>query len=382
MKYRKFNGLDVEASVLGFGAMRLPVRDGDYSAINEPKAMKMLRHAIDSGVNYIDTAYPYHNGNSERFLAKVLKDGYREKVYLATKLPVGRLKEKEDMTRIFNEQMEKLEVDYLDFYLLHAVNRNSWETCVKLGVTEFIDELKAAGKIKYAGFSFHDSPEIFRKVADAYEWDMCQLQFNYVDTHTQAGIESFRYAADKKMNIVVMEPLRGGSLASNLPPELEEHFRNAEIDRSPVEWAFRWLYNFPEVKVILSGMNTMEQLKENLRIFDSAVADSMTEAEQRTMERAMEIMNEKTAVPCTDCKYCMPCPHGVNIPAMFGLYNRYTRFSNKDEIKAQYNEWRARTEKKSTADLCVNCGECLEKCPQSIQIPDKLAEMDSLLASK
>lgn len=379
MKYRKFKGSGTTASVLGFGTMRLPIMGDDYGKINEKEAIKMIRHAIDKGVTYIDTAYPYHSGNSEILTGKALKNGYREKVSVATKLPVGHLKEKEDMEKIFNEQLEKLDMDYVDFYLLHAVNRNNWEICKKLNVLDFMQKLKDEGRIKNIGFSFHDSPEIFKEVADAFDWDMCQLQFNYIDTDYQAGMESFRYAADKNINIVIMEPLRGGSLANDLPKQLEEHFNNVKIKKSPVEWAFRWLYNFPEINVILSGMSTMEHVEDNLKIFESAEPNSMSEEENKIMDGAMEIMKNMIAVPCTDCKYCMPCPHGVNIPMMFGEYNKFARFTNKDKIKEQYMKWRNREESRFTADLCIKCGVCLEKCPQRIDIPERLEELDNLM---
>ena len=382
MKYRKWNKIDVETSALGFGAMRLPVLDGDYSKIDEEKAMGMIRHAIDSGVNYIDTAYPYHGGKGEIFVGKALKDGYREKVYLTTKLPVGRLKEKDDMARIFNEQMDNLDVEYLDFYLLHAVNRKSWENSKRLGVLDFVKNLKKEGRIRHIGFSFHDSPEIFKDVADAYEWDLVQLQFNYADTKVQAGFESFDYAREKGLNIVIMEPLKGGSLADSLPEELVGHFAASGYDRSPVEWAFRWLYDFPEVKIILSGMSTMEQVRENLRIFGRAVPNSMSEDEKKVMEGAMGIIEKNTAVPCTDCKYCLPCPEGVRIPMMFKLYNSYTGFSNKEKAIETYREWREREENRFTADVCIKCGVCLEKCPQGIQIPDELEKLDEILYKK
>ncbi|MCD6323284.1 MAG: aldo/keto reductase [Clostridiales bacterium] len=382
MKYREFNGFDVKTSVLGFGAMRLPIVDGDYSKVDEPSALEMLRHAIDNGVNYVDTAYPYHGGNSETFIGKVLKDGYRKKVYLTTKLPVSSLKEKGDMERIFNDQMKKLDVDYLDFYLLHALNRNSWKICKENGTLEFIDNLKKSGKVKRLGFSFHDSPEIFKEIADAYSWDMVQLQFNYADTKVQAGMESFDYAREKDFNIVIMEPLKGGALANNITDELREYFEREGPERSPVEWAFRWLYNFPEVKLILSGMSTMEQVKDNLRIFSAAEPKCMTDKESKVMEGAIKIMENSTAVPCTDCKYCMPCPHGVRIPLMFSLYNKYTGFKNNSDIVKTYKGWRERKENKFTADLCVRCGVCLAKCPQKIQIPDRLAELDAILYNK
>ena len=382
MKYREFNGFDVKTSVLGFGAMRLPIIDGDYSKIDEPEAIKMIRHAIDNGVNYVDTAYPYHSEKGEVLVGKALKDGYRDKVYLTTKLPVGRLKEKEDMERIFNDQMKKLDVEYLDFYLLHAVNRNSWENCKKLGVLDFVDNLKKQGKVKYVGFSFHDSPDVFKEVADAFDWDLVQLQFNYADTKVQAGMESFNYAIEKGFNIAVMEPLKGGTLANNLSVELKEHFEKNGGDRSPVEWAFRWLYNFPEVKVILSGMSTMEQVEDNLRIFKNAEPDCMDAGELKVIEGAMNILDKSRAVPCTDCKYCLPCPYGVNIPRMFNLYNTYTDFGMKWRPVKTYKLWREREEEKFTADLCTRCGVCLEKCPQKIQIPDRLEELDAILYSK
>lgn len=381
MEYRKFNGIEIRASVLGFGAMRLPVVGGDYSNIYEAEALRMMRHAIDKGVNYIDTAYPYHEENGEIFVGKVLKDGYREKVYLTTKLPVSRLKEKEDVKKIFFEQLKKLDTEYLDFYLLHAVNRNSWKFCVENDVLGVLKKLKDQGLIRHIGFSFHDSFEVFKEVADAFEWGLVQLQFNYADTKTQAGMESFDYARNKGLNIVIMEPLKGGTLADNLPDELIDHFKNSGFNRTPVEWAFRWLYNFPEVKLILSGMSTMEQVEDNLRIFDNAKPECMSLREKEVMDKAMEILKNNTAVPCTDCKYCLPCPHGVRIPTMFGLYNRYTGFKDKESAKKRYKRWRSMDENKFTADLCVKCGVCVEKCPQGIDIPERLEELDEILNS-
>ena len=272
MYYREFGNLGFKISTFGIGCMRLPLLlqpDGstDPSKIDEDEAIKMIRYGIDNGVNYIDTAYGYHGGNSEIVTGKALKDGYREKVKLATKLPVWLANSYEDFGKLLDEQLAKLQVDYIDFYLLHALNKNSWEKVKDMGVLEFLDKAVEAGKIKHPGFSFHDELPVFKSIIDSYDWKMCQIQLNFLDENYQAGVEGLRYAGSKNIPVVIMEALRGGRLARNIPEDILKVWNSYHIKRSPVEWAFRWLYNFPEVTVILSGVSTMEQLKENIEIF-------------------------------------------------------------------------------------------------------------------
>lgn len=372
MKSRTFTKTGKSVSTLGFGAMRLPIINSDYSLIDETKATKMIRHAIDNGINYVDTAYPYHSGNSEIFIGKVLKNGYREKVYLTTKLPCGNIKCYEDFSRIFNEQLKKLDVKYLDIYLLHAMNKKSWGNVHKLGVLDFLDDLKEQGKINQVGFSFHDNYEVFTEIIDSYDWDVCQIQFNYFDSEAE---DMLNYATDKGIDVIVMEPLRGGALVNDLPGEVITLFNNATIKRSPAEWGFRWVYNHEKVKLILSGMSTMEQVEENLKTFDNAVANSMTQEEKIMMKEVTQIFKDKILVPCTSCQYCMPCPYGVNIPLMFTTYNNYSMFGKSDKYKNQYQSWEKREENRFTADVCVGCRECEEKCPQNIIISERMLDV-------
>ncbi len=373
MNKRKLKNTNIEVSTLGFGAMRLPLLDPkDNSSIDEKEAFKMIRYAIDNGVNYIDTAYPYHGGRSEIFIGKVLKDGYREKVYLTTKLPCGNIKCYEDFSKIFEEQLKKLDVKYFDIYLLHAMNKKSWSKVHKLGVLDFLDGLKEQGKIKQVGFSFHDNYEVFTEIIDSYDWDVCQIQFNYFDSEAKDMLD---YATDKGINVIVMEPLRGGALVNDLPEEITALFNNATTKRSPAEWGFRWVYNHEKVKLILSGMSTMEQVVENLNTFDKATANSMTEEEKVMMEQVTKIFKDKILVPCTSCQYCMPCPHGVRIPLMFATYNNYSMFGKSDKYKNQYQEWAKKDKDRFTADVCVGCRICEEKCPQNIIISERMVDI-------
>ncbi|MCK5812581.1 MAG: aldo/keto reductase [Clostridiales bacterium] len=374
MNKRKLTNTNIEVSTLGFGAMRLPLLDAkDNSSIDEKKATKMIRYAIDNGVNYIDTAYPYHGGKSEIFIGKVLKDGYREKVYLTSKLPCWNLKNKDEFLKIFTEQLNKLDVKYLDTYLLHAMNKKSWENVNDLGVLDFLDNLKEQGKIKQAGFSFHDDYEVFTKIIDSYNWDVCQIQFNYFDSEAE---DMLNYATDKGVDVIVMEPLRGGALVNDLPEEIIALFNNATIKRSPAEWGFRWVYNHEKVKLILSGMSTMEQVIENLNTFNYATANSMTQEEKHMMEEVTQVFKDKILVPCTSCQYCMPCPYGVNIPLMFKTYNNYSMFGKSDKYKNQYQEWARKEENRFTADVCVGCRVCEDKCPQNIIISERMIDVD------
>ena len=274
MKYRKFGKLDWEVSVLGFGAMRLPVIGEDRSKINEPEAIRMIRYAIDHGVNYIDTAYPYHGGNSEVVVGKALKDGYREKVRIATKMPIGRVNSSEDLDRIFNEQMRRLQTNRIDFYLLHGLNKERWLKVLNLNVLDWAEKLIDEGKIGYFGFSFHDEFEVFKEIIDGYDgWTFCQIQYNYVDTESSKrtpGTQGLKYAASKRLAVVVMEPIAGGLLAIPPPPEIQAIWDEAEIKRTPAEWALLWVWNHPEVSLALSGMSTMEQVIENVQTADKS----------------------------------------------------------------------------------------------------------------
>ncbi|MBM7583167.1 putative aldo/keto reductase-like oxidoreductase [Caldicoprobacter guelmensis] len=381
MYYREFGNLGFKVSTFGMGCMRLPLQtqpDGskDYSAIDEDEAIKMIRYAIDNGVNYIDTAYPYHGGNSEIVVGKALKDGYRERVKLATKLPMWKVESYEDCEKLLDEQLSKLQVDYIDFYLLHALDKERWEKVEKFNILKFLDKAVESGKIKYPGFSFHDQLPIFKVIIDAYDWKMCQIQLNFLDENYQAGVEGMRYAASKGIPVVIMEPLKGGRLAHNIPKDIQQIWDSFSIKRSPVEWAFRWLYNFPEVTVILSGVSTMEQLKENIEIFKNAAPNSMTQEELELIAKVKAAYESKIKVSCTSCNYCMPCPSGINIPRIFSLYNNASMY---DDIEGQSREYKKLIEEKADASKCVECGQCESACPQGIPIIEKLKEAHDVL---
>jgi predicted aldo/keto reductase-like oxidoreductase len=365
--------------------MRLPIIDGDTTKIDEEKATKMIRHAIDEGVNYIDTAYPYHGtgmghgGESEPFVGRALKDGYREKVKLATKLPSWAIKTREDMDKYLNEQLERLQTDHIDFYLVHALGAGTWANLKKLGIDEFLDSAIKDGRIKYAGFSFHDKLEVFKEIVDYYDWSFCQIQYNYLDENFQAGTEGLKYAADRGLGVVIMEPLRGGKIVRNLPQEVMDTFDKAEIKKSPAEWALRWVWNHPEVSVVLSGMNVMDNVTENIKTASVAAPNSLTEKELEILNEVKKVFNDRIKVNCTACEYCMPCPAGVNIPKNFSCYNEYSLFvtpATEKELKERYNS----VGPQERADKCVECGKCESHCPQAIKIRDELKKVTALFA--
>ncbi|MDD3246342.1 MAG: aldo/keto reductase [Methanosarcina sp.] len=376
MLYRKLGNTGEKVSILGYGCMRLPVLDGVPDKIDEAKATALLRDAIDHGVNYVDAAYSYHGGMGEVFLGKALAEGYREKVHLATKLSCKRVNCKEDMDRFLNEQLEKLQTDCIDFYLLHAVKKSYWEKLKRFGVTEFLERARAAGKIKYTGFSFHDELDVFKEVVDAYPWDLCQIQLNYLDEDFQAGIEGLKYAAEKGLAVVVMEPLRGGNLASKVPEEARMVWDRARIKRSPAEWAFRYLWDYPEVSVVLSGMSEPEHLKENLRIAEEGHSSSLSAEEKSLIREVKEIYRARIKVNCTACKYCMPCPSGVNIPRNLSYLNDVFMLDDVANARFQYGVLLSPEEK---AGNCVECGECEEVCPQNIKIREMLKEVKEFM---
>lgn len=364
--------------------MRLPIIGDDPTNIDEENAINMIRHAIDQGVNFIDTAYPYHGlslaqgGQSEPLVAKALKDGYREKVKIATKLPSWIIKTREDMDKYLNEQLERLETDYIDFYMVHGINRTYWENLKKLGFEEFLDQAIADGRIKHAGFSFHHQIELFKEVVDHYDWSFCLIQYNYLDEDYQAGKEGLEYAFKKGLGIAVMEPLRGGQLAVNIPQKAQEVFEKSDVKRSPAEWALRWVWNHPEVSVVLSGMNTMDQLKENLKIAEEAQPNSLTDRELESIDQAKSIFEEKLQINCTSCGYCLPCPSGVNIPENFSKYNDYFLFGSPEEKELYQFHFDALIMEDERASLCIECGVCEEHCTQDIPIIQELKKVKEL----
>ncbi len=376
MLYRTIPKNKDELSILGFGAMRLPVKsDG---SIDDEKATQMIRHAIDSGVNYVDTAWPYHMGESEPFLARALEGGYREKVRLATKMPQWLVKGPEDMERFLNAQLEKLNTDHIEYYLLHSLVRSSWAKLKDFGVLGFLDTAKADGRIINAGFSYHGAPEDFEPIVDAYDWDFCQIQYNFLDTDVQAGTAGLKYAASRGIGVIVMEPLRGGNLADPVPKEVMDIWKEADVKRSPVEWALRWVWNHPEVTVVLSGMSEPEHVDENLKISQKGLPGSLTAKELHIVERVAEKYNELMKISCTGCRYCMPCPEGVDIAACFEAYNNLHMFGDSDRLKMMYAAKLGgilRGADTNFASQCTRCGQCLDACPQDLQISDLLEDV-------
>ncbi|TVM36842.1 aldo/keto reductase [Oceanidesulfovibrio marinus] len=376
MLYRTMPKNGDQLSILGFGCMRLPMADG---AIDEPRAIAQIRSAIDSGVNYLDTAWPYHDGESEPLLGKALKDGYREKVKIATKLPTWLVKTRDDMDKLLNAQLKKLGVDQIDYYLIHALHGASWDSMNALGVRDFLDKAQQDGRIVNAGFSFHGLAEDFVRIIDAYDWTFCQIQYNYLDEEFQAGTKGLQYAASKGIGVIIMEPLRGGNLGlPTPPPAVAEIWDEAATKRTPVEWALRWVWNHPEVTVVLSGMNEEAHIEQNLAIADKAEANSLTREELNLVDRARKKYQELMQVGCTGCAYCLPCPMGVQIPKCFDFYNRMHMFGDENRAKYMYVAFVSgltSNEDPGFASQCVACGECLQKCPQGIQVPDMLEKV-------
>jgi predicted aldo/keto reductase-like oxidoreductase len=359
-------------SALGFGCMRLPLADGK---IDDKRAIAQIRQAIDDGVNYLDTAWPYHDGESEALLGKALKGGYREKVKIATKLPTWLVKSREDMDIFLNAQLEKLGTDHIDYYLVHALSGSSWGAIDALGVKDFLNKAQKDGRIINPGFSFHGLAEDFAPIVDAYPWVFCQIQYNLLDTEFQAGTKGLEYAASKGLGVIIMEPLRGGNLALPTPPQaIADIWGLAETKRTPVEWALRWVWNHPEVTVVLSGMNEEEHVRQNMAIAAEAEAHSLTIGEIDLCKRVAVTYRQLMQVGCTGCGYCMPCPAHVQIPTSFDFLNKLHMFG-PEEAKFMYNVFAEGTvlqRKPGFASQCVECGKCLEKCPQRINIPEVL----------
>jgi len=375
MHYRRFGKLDWQGSALGFGCMRLPVIDRDQSKINEPLATEMLRTAIDQGVNYVDTAYPYHAGNSERFLGRALKDGYREKVRLATKLPARMVRTRDDFDRFLHEQLEKLQTDHIDFYLLHGLRAKTWQVVRDLGVLSWAEKAMADGYFRHLGFSFHDSLPVFKGIIDSYDgWTFCQIQYNYMDIEEQAGTQGLKYAASKGLAVVIMEPLMGGRIVT-APEPVQKVWDTAPQKRTPAEWAFRWLWNQPEVSVVLSGMSAMQHVVENLASASAPDYDQMSPEELALVDQVREKYRGLSPIPCTKCEYCMPCPNGLNIPYLLDLFNAGKMFNRLELPRMRYSQ----VPEGARAGNCQACRECEEKCPQEIEISEWMTRVHAVL---
>jgi hypothetical protein len=380
MQYRSFGKLDWKASALGFGCMRFPAADGKRGSpnVDEAEAIRMLRHAIDNGVNYVDTAYPYHEGKSELIVGRALRDGYRDKVRLATKLPTWLVQGPQDFDRFLNEQLLKLQTDHIDFYLLHGLNKVHWQnTILKHGLLALAERALADGRIRHLGFSFHDDYAAFETIVNAgAPFSFCQIQYNYMDTENQAGTRGLKLAADKGLAVVVMEPLMGGRLADP-PPAIRETIAADPAHRSPAQLAFEWVWDQPEVSVVLSGMSEMSQVVENLGFADASRVGKLVPADLALIERIREQYRSRIAIPCTKCGYCMPCPNDLNIPLNFDLFNYAHAY---DDLAAARFRYTFLLEEGQRAGACIACGTCEELCPQHIPILEWMPKVAKLLA--
>lgn len=379
MRYRDLGKTGLGVSALGFGCMRLPTRDGvpQSEAIDEAETVRMIRRAVDRGVNYIDTAYPYHNGRSEVVTGLALRDGYRQKVVLATKSPVWQIAQPGDFDVYLDEQLARLGTGHIDVYLFHALNTARWEGIVlRHGLIARAEAAVKDGRIRHIGFSFHDGPDVFRAIVDGYDgWSVCQVQYNYMDTRNQAGTEGVRHAAAKGLGVVVMEPLLGGRLA--VPPrDAAEVFQASGRGWSPAEWALRWTWDQPEVSAVLSGMKAMAEVEENVDAAERAEAGSFGAAEHGVVDKVAKVLRERAAVPCTRCGYCRPCPSGVDIPRNFELYNDAVIYGDPAIPRTIYARFMPEGER---ADRCTACRECEEKCPQRIAIGELMPEVGAVL---
>ena len=353
----------IKTSRFGLGCMRLPLEvlpDGntDPARIDEPAAIAMIRHAIDHGANYVDTAHGYHGEQSKFVLGRALRDGYRERAVVVSKLPPWNVQTAEDFDRLLDEHLAALETEYLDIWLLHALNLETWTKLHDLGVLEHLDQAKASGKVRAVGFSFHDELDVFKEILDAYPWDICQIQLNILDVNHQAGLEGLRYAAAKDIPVTIMEPLKGGKLAGQIPADILAKWDEAEVKRSPQAWAFRWLANMPEVTVVLSGSSTMEQLQDSLQIFETAGVACMSEAEEALVDEVRALYESKEKIGCTACDYCMPCPFGVNIPGVFGIWNEASMYEDWSAGRERYGKLLL---EEADASLCTGRERYLQK---------------------
>lgn len=363
MKYVPLGKTGLSVSRFGLGCMRFPK--------DEKEAIDMVRYAIDNGVNYLDTAYVYKD--SEVITGRALKEGYRNKTFLATKSPIWNITQHSDFEKYLDEELKRLETDHIDVYLLHNMNYDNWEKVKKYDGLTFLDKMIRKGKIRHKAFSIHNTLQAFKEIVDSFDWEMAQIQLNILDEAQQTGVEGLRYAAGRGVAVVVMEPLRGGYFINNVPDEVSELVSTYPEKRSLVEWCFRWLYNMPEVSVVLSGTSSLEQLKDNLRIFEHAAPNVMSEEDQKLIRKIQEAYGVRKSIGCTECKYCMPCPRGVRIPEIFKLYNSHQLMKPHPADKIVYQN--AMVPAGSGVDKCISCGICTQHCPQTLDIPGLLKKV-------
>lgn len=367
MQYRTFNKINEKTSLLGMGCMRLPVDSEEK--VQEQEAIDIIRSAIDSGVNYVDTAFTYHGGKSEKILGKALKDGYREKVLLADKMPIWIAKDEDGVRSIFNKQLERLDTDCIDMYLVHNVSRSIWKRAKKLNLMPFLEEMRAEGKIRHIGFSFHDSYEFFEEMLDEYDWDFCQIQLNYMDKNHQAGVKGLKLAAENGLGVIIMEPLKGGRITDAIPPAVQKIWDAHPIKKTPAEWAFKWLANMPEVTVMLSGMNSKVQLEQNIETLSADDVNELSSEDIAVIDKVSDEYNRLIKYSCTGCNYCMPCPQKLDIPSILRYFNDWNVYEQNPSTKFEYSTWLVRH-----ASDCVDCKACEAKCPQGLPISSAMKE--------
>ena len=370
MKYRTMGKLGIQTSAFGLGCMRFNGAASEDSVIDEEKAIRLIRQAIDGGVTYLDTAYVYLDKTSEIVLGKALRDGYRDRVNIATKMPAEFVHNREEMEALLESELKKLQTDHIDFYLMHGINREKWEYFKSIGAPEFFDDMKKAGKIRYKCFSFHGPYDEFEYILKDCDWDMVQIQYNFMDINNQAGTKGLELAGSLGIPVVIMEGMLGGRLAK-APDNVQALYDAFQVKRTPVEWAFRWLCNHPEVSVVLSGCNETEQIAENLRIFDTVEAGIMTAEELQLIDDVRAAYISRTKIGCTGCRYCMPCPNGVDIPGVFSVWNNFSLYQIDPKT-----DWGMTTIRKngSGADKCIACGACEAACPQHLSIIEGLQD--------
>ncbi len=374
MLYKKFKTVEKEISLLGMGVMRLPEdKDGN---VDQQKGIDLIRYGIDKGINYIDTGYTYHGGNSDIIIGKALKDGYRDKVLIADKMPIWDVNAEEDLDKFFNTQLERLDVDCIDMYLIHNIEKDNWKRTQKYNVLSWLDQKKAEGKMNHIGFSFHGDYELFKEVIDAYPWEYAQIQLNYVDKDEQATLKGLEYARERGIDIIIMEPLKGGRLSERIPPTVQAIWDKAVADgiapdeRTAAEWAFKWVAAQPGVSLILSGMNSYEQIDENIALFSQEGFDQLTDAEYAVIEEVAAEYKSKIKYGCTSCRYCLPCPKEIEIPNLIDYINVWFTYDKNPSIAFEYKGW-----EDVYASACIHCKACEEKCPQSLPISDIMEEV-------